>query len=138
MFPDLEIISLSGNYCTDKKPSAINWIEGRGKYVVSDAVVSSHVVEKVKHVHLFINVYIYLSIYLSILYMYVHVHVPTNVPTCIYMYLQCICLSIYLVSIYHLSIYLSIYLSIRFLITEPEYCRPEGEVFISLTLHEWA
>lgn len=24
-FPDAEIISLSGNYCTDKKPSAINW-----------------------------------------------------------------------------------------------------------------
>lgn len=24
-FPDSEIMSLSGNYCTDKKPSAINW-----------------------------------------------------------------------------------------------------------------
>lgn len=22
---DLEILSLSGNYCVDKKPSAINW-----------------------------------------------------------------------------------------------------------------
>jgi hydroxymethylglutaryl-CoA reductase (NADPH) len=29
-FPDIQIMSLSGNYCTDKKPSAINWIEGRG------------------------------------------------------------------------------------------------------------
>lgn len=25
VFPDAEIISLSGNYCTDKKPAAINW-----------------------------------------------------------------------------------------------------------------
>ncbi len=24
-FPDAELISLSGNYCTDKKPAAINW-----------------------------------------------------------------------------------------------------------------
>ncbi len=24
-FPEMEIISVSGNYCTDKKPSAINW-----------------------------------------------------------------------------------------------------------------
>ena len=46
-FPDIEVISLSGNYCTDKKPLAINWIEGHGKYVVCDAVVPSQVVEKV-------------------------------------------------------------------------------------------
>ena len=24
-FPEMEILSLSGNFCTDKKPSAINW-----------------------------------------------------------------------------------------------------------------
>lgn len=24
-FPEMEIISLSGNYCTDKKPAAVNW-----------------------------------------------------------------------------------------------------------------
>ena len=46
-FLDIEVISLSGNYCMDKKPPAINWIEGRGKYVVCDAVVPSQVVEKV-------------------------------------------------------------------------------------------
>ena len=40
-FLDIEVISLSGNYCMDKKPSAINWIEGCGKYVVCDAVVPS-------------------------------------------------------------------------------------------------
>ena len=24
-FSNMEIVSVSGNYCTDKKPSAINW-----------------------------------------------------------------------------------------------------------------
>lgn len=46
-FPDMQIISLSGNYCTDKKPAAINWIEGRGKSVVTEAVIPGSVVEKV-------------------------------------------------------------------------------------------
>ncbi|KAK4513515.1 serine/threonine protein kinase, CMGC, dual-specificity [Mucor velutinosus] len=46
-FPDMQIISLSGNYCTDKKPAAINWIEGRGKSVVAEAVIPGAVVEKV-------------------------------------------------------------------------------------------
>ncbi|KAI9319182.1 3-hydroxy-3-methylglutaryl coenzyme A reductase [Dichotomocladium elegans] len=45
--PDMQIISLSGNYCTDKKPAAINWIEGRGKSVVAEAVIPGAVVEKV-------------------------------------------------------------------------------------------
>ena len=46
-FPDMEIMSLSGNFCTDKKPSAINWLEGRGKSVVSEAVIPAKVVESV-------------------------------------------------------------------------------------------
>ncbi|KAI8985320.1 hydroxymethylglutaryl-coenzyme A reductase-domain-containing protein [Pilobolus umbonatus] len=46
-FPDMQIVSLSGNYCTDKKPAAINWIEGRGKSVVTEAVIPGAVVEKV-------------------------------------------------------------------------------------------
>ncbi|KXN72343.1 hypothetical protein CONCODRAFT_77852 [Conidiobolus coronatus NRRL 28638] len=46
-FPTMQIISISGNYCTDKKPAAINWIEGRGKSVVSEAVIKGSVVEKV-------------------------------------------------------------------------------------------
>ncbi|CAO3619960.1 unnamed protein product [Cunninghamella echinulata] len=46
-FQDMQIISLSGNYCTDKKPAAINWIEGRGKSVVAEAVIPGPVVEKV-------------------------------------------------------------------------------------------
>ncbi|XP_071541636.1 3-hydroxy-3-methylglutaryl-coenzyme A reductase isoform X1 [Panulirus ornatus] len=43
-FPDLEVLSVSGNYCVDKKPSAINWIEGRGKSVVCEAVVPGKIV----------------------------------------------------------------------------------------------
>lgn len=43
-FPEMNVLALSGNYCTDKKPAAINWIEGRGKSVVAEAVVPGHVV----------------------------------------------------------------------------------------------
>jgi hydroxymethylglutaryl-CoA reductase (NADPH) len=41
------VLALSGNYCTDKKPAAINWIEGRGKSVVAEAVIPGHVVKTV-------------------------------------------------------------------------------------------
>ena len=30
-FPELEMLAVSGNVCTDKKPSAMNWIEGEVK-----------------------------------------------------------------------------------------------------------
>ncbi|XP_034172374.1 HMG coenzyme A reductase [Osmia lignaria lignaria] len=43
-FPDMEILSLSGNFCTDKKPAAVNWIQGRGKSVVCEAVVPADIV----------------------------------------------------------------------------------------------
>lgn len=46
-FHDMEILSLSGNYCTDKKPSAVNWIEGRGKSVVCEAIVPAETVSSV-------------------------------------------------------------------------------------------
>ncbi|KAG0228563.1 3-hydroxy-3-methylglutaryl-coenzyme A (HMG-CoA) reductase isozyme [Actinomortierella wolfii] len=46
-FPEMSIVSLSGNYCTDKKPAAINWIEGRGKSVVAEAVIPGKTVETV-------------------------------------------------------------------------------------------
>ncbi|KAI8352689.1 hydroxymethylglutaryl-coenzyme A reductase-domain-containing protein [Mortierella sp. GBAus27b] len=46
-FPTMSIVSLSGNYCTDKKPAAINWIEGRGKSVVAEAVIPGKIVESV-------------------------------------------------------------------------------------------
>ncbi|XP_064461442.1 3-hydroxy-3-methylglutaryl-coenzyme A reductase-like isoform X2 [Ornithodoros turicata] len=47
VFPALEVVSVSGNYCTDKKPAAINWIEGRGKSVVCEATISAKVVREV-------------------------------------------------------------------------------------------
>lgn len=46
-FPDMKVISLSGNFCTDKKPSAVNWIDGRGKSVVCEAVLPRKVVHDV-------------------------------------------------------------------------------------------
>lgn len=46
-FEDMKIISLSGNYCTDKKAAAINWIDGRGKSVVAEAIIPGDVVRKV-------------------------------------------------------------------------------------------
>lgn len=46
-FDDMTVIAVSGNYCTDKKPAAINWIEGRGKSVVAEARIPKDVVEKV-------------------------------------------------------------------------------------------
>uniref|UniRef100_A0A1I8ENA5 3-hydroxy-3-methylglutaryl-coenzyme A reductase n=1 Tax=Wuchereria bancrofti TaxID=6293 RepID=A0A1I8ENA5_WUCBA len=71
--PEMEVLSLSGNYCVDKKASAINWlllfyffmvifflsastqlsirefcrIKGRGKSVVAEAVISAAVVQTV-------------------------------------------------------------------------------------------
>jgi len=46
-FDDMAIISVSGNFCIDKKPSAINWIEGRGKSVVAEAIIPGEVVRNV-------------------------------------------------------------------------------------------
>ncbi|KAL7821224.1 3-hydroxy-3-methylglutaryl-coenzyme A reductase [Trichoderma aethiopicum] len=46
-FDDMVIVSLSGNYCSDKKPAAINWIEGRGKSVVAEAIIPGEVVKSV-------------------------------------------------------------------------------------------
>ena len=46
-FDDMAIITVSGNYCTDKKPAAINWIDGRGKSVVAEAIIPAEVVKSV-------------------------------------------------------------------------------------------
>ncbi|XP_047335524.1 3-hydroxy-3-methylglutaryl-coenzyme A reductase 1-like [Impatiens glandulifera] len=46
-FPDMDIIGISGNFCSDKKPAAVNWIEGRGKSVVCEAIINEEVVKKV-------------------------------------------------------------------------------------------
>ncbi len=46
-FPDADLIAISGNMCTDKKPAAINWILGRGKSIVVEAVIPDSVVKTV-------------------------------------------------------------------------------------------
>ena len=45
-FPDMQILTLSSNMCTDKKPSALNWIKGRGKSVVAEAIIPRDIVER--------------------------------------------------------------------------------------------
>ena len=46
-FSDMAIISVSGNFCTDKKSAAINWIDGRGKSIVAEAIIPGEVVRSV-------------------------------------------------------------------------------------------
>lgn len=46
-FPGSELLGLSGNFCTDKKPSAVNWIDGRGKSVAAEAVIPGDIVASV-------------------------------------------------------------------------------------------
>nr|AYJ77182.1 3-hydroxy-3-methylglutaryl coenzyme A reductase [Dysphania schraderiana] len=46
-FPDMDVIGISGNFCSDKKPAAVNWIEGRGKSVVCEAVIKEEVLRRV-------------------------------------------------------------------------------------------
>ncbi|XP_054600499.1 3-hydroxy-3-methylglutaryl-coenzyme A reductase isoform X2 [Nothobranchius furzeri] len=45
--PDVEVLSLSGNFCTDKKSAAVNWILGRGKSAVCEATIPGRVVREV-------------------------------------------------------------------------------------------
>ncbi|XP_076019862.1 3-hydroxy-3-methylglutaryl-coenzyme A reductase-like [Genypterus blacodes] len=46
-YPDTEVLSVSGNYCTDKKSAALNWIAGRGKSAVCEATIPGKVVREV-------------------------------------------------------------------------------------------
>jgi len=41
-----DLVALSGNLCSDKKPAAINAIEGRGRTVVADVRIPANVVEE--------------------------------------------------------------------------------------------
>jgi hydroxymethylglutaryl-CoA reductase (NADPH) len=46
---DAELVALSGNMCTDKKPAAINAITGKGKTVSADVVLNREIIkEKLK------------------------------------------------------------------------------------------
>lgn len=49
VFPELGYGSVSGNYCTDKKPSAVNGILGRGKNVVAEILIPPEIVGSVLH-----------------------------------------------------------------------------------------
>ncbi|CAM9914997.1 unnamed protein product [Ectocarpus sp. 12 AP-2014] len=44
-FPEMELVAISGNMCTDKKSAAINWVEGRGKSIVCEARIPGKHVE---------------------------------------------------------------------------------------------
>ena len=46
-YPQLKHVSISGNYCTDKKVSAVNGILGRGKYVVAEIIIPRDIVVNV-------------------------------------------------------------------------------------------
>ncbi|SDZ93871.1 3-hydroxy-3-methylglutaryl-coenzyme A reductase [Haloplanus vescus] len=43
------LVALSGNLCTDKKPAAINAVEGRGRSVSADVLIPREVVEERLH-----------------------------------------------------------------------------------------
>ncbi len=45
-FPALKYVSISGNYCTDKKTSAVNGILGRGKYVIAEVTIPLNICRK--------------------------------------------------------------------------------------------
>lgn len=45
-FRTLKYVSISGNYCSDKKATAVNGILGRGKYVIAEVIIPYDVCEK--------------------------------------------------------------------------------------------
>jgi hydroxymethylglutaryl-CoA reductase (NADPH) len=45
--PDLKYVSISGNFCVDKKVSAANSILGRGKHVIAECLIPREVCESV-------------------------------------------------------------------------------------------
>ena len=42
-YPSLRYVTVSGNYCTDKKTSAVNGILGRGKNIVTELLISEKI-----------------------------------------------------------------------------------------------
>lgn len=47
-YPDMQVLAVSGNFCTDKKNASINWVMGRGKTAVCEATIPAKVVREVK------------------------------------------------------------------------------------------
>lgn len=60
--PDVQVLAVSGNYCTDKKSGAVNWIMGRGRSAVCEATVPAKVVREVRtrQTHFIILLYYYM------------------------------------------------------------------------------
>ncbi|KAH9281415.1 3-hydroxy-3-methylglutaryl-coenzyme A reductase [Echinococcus granulosus] len=48
-FPRMQVLSLSGNMCTDKKSAVINHLLGRGKSVLAEARLPGRVISRVFH-----------------------------------------------------------------------------------------
>lgn len=48
-YPQLQYSSISANYCSDKKATAVNGILGRGKYVVCEILIPRDIVERRLH-----------------------------------------------------------------------------------------
>ena len=45
-YSDLQYVSISGNYCIDKKASAVNGILGRGRYVIAEITIPRDICER--------------------------------------------------------------------------------------------
>lgn len=45
LYPTLKYVSVSGNFCTDKKVSSVNSILGRGKHVIAEILIPKEVVQ---------------------------------------------------------------------------------------------
>ena len=45
-YPELEYVSVSGNFCTDKKVSAVNGILGRGKNVIAEMLIPEKICKR--------------------------------------------------------------------------------------------
>jgi len=43
---DIELLSVSGNMCTDKKPSSLNMTTGRGRRVKAECLIEKEIIEK--------------------------------------------------------------------------------------------
>ena len=46
-FKNIKMVSISGNFCVDKKPAAINWIQGRGREVIVSARMPRDIIKEV-------------------------------------------------------------------------------------------
>jgi hydroxymethylglutaryl-CoA reductase (NADPH) len=46
-FFSMKCLRCAGNFCADKKATAVNWVEGRGKSVVCEAVLKGEIISKV-------------------------------------------------------------------------------------------